>query len=101
MEVDRLPAPVKYDPRPIPRKVPRGVVGKNGYSEVRIQVLVDTLGHADMKTFTVVKSTHKWLTTNVRKAVGKWQFTPAEVGGCKVPRVFKWAAVSGKSAAKR
>jgi len=44
----------------------------------------------------VVKSTSTWLTTNVRNAIAKWTFRPAEVGGCKVPRYFNWGAVAGK-----
>ena len=93
--VDRVPAPVAFNPAPIPRRLPRGVVRKDGQAEVRIRVLVDTLGAADMRTFTVVKSTHPTLTRSVRTAVAKWVFVPAEVGGCKVPRNFNWAAVAG------
>jgi hypothetical protein len=48
-----------------------------------------------MKTFTVVKSSHPTLTKSVRTAVGKWKFSPAEVGGCKVPRNFNGDWVSG------
>ena len=94
LAVERVPAPVAFDPPPLPKRLPRGVLGKNGQGEVRIRVLVDTLGAADMTTFTVVKSTHPTLTKSVRAAVAKWKFTPAEVSGCKVPRNFNWAAVS-------
>jgi outer membrane biosynthesis protein TonB len=94
LAVERVPAPVAFDPPPIPKRLPRGVLGKNGQGEVRIRVLVDTLGAADMTTFTVVKSSHPTLTKSVRAAVAKWKFTPAEVSGCKVPRNFNWAAVS-------
>jgi hypothetical protein len=66
------------------------------YNAVKITVLIDTLGHADMKTFTVVKSTHPWLAQSVKSAVGKWHFQPAELAGCKVPRQFEWSATSGK-----
>jgi hypothetical protein len=93
--VDRVPAPVAFKPAPVPRPLPKGVVGKDGRAEVRIRVLVDTLGAADMRTFTVVKSTHPTLTRSVRTAVAKWKFVPAEVGGCKVPRNFNWGAVAG------
>lgn len=93
--VDRVPAPVAFSPAPIPRRLPKGVVGKDGRAEVRIRVLVDTLGAADMRTFTVVKSTHPTLTRSVRTAVAKWTFVPAEVGGCKVPRNFNWGATAG------
>ena len=100
LSVERVPAPVAMKPAPLPRPLPKGVVGKDGRAEVRIRVLVDTLGAADMRTFSVVKSTHPTLTRSVRTAVAKWQFTPAEVAGCKVPRNFNWAAVTGDSTAK-
>ena len=93
--VERVPEPIAFDPAPIPRRLPKGVVGKDGKAEVRIRVLIDTLGTADMRTFAVVKSTHPTLTRSVRAAVAKWKFVPAEVGGCKVPRNFNWAAVTG------
>ena len=93
--VERVPEPIAFDPAPIPRRLPKGVVGKDGKAEVRIRVLIDTLGAADMRTFAVVKSTHPTLTKSVRSAVAKWKFVPAEVGGCKVPRNFNWAAVTG------
>jgi Gram-negative bacterial TonB protein C-terminal len=97
LAVERVPAPVAFDPPPIPKRLPKGVLDKQGHGEVRIRVLVDTMGVADMKTFTVVKSTHPTLTRSVRTAVAKWKFTPAEVSGCKVPRNYNWAAVAGGS----
>ena len=100
LDVDKVPEPLAYDPPPIPKRLPAGTVGKDGKAEVRIQVLVDTLGKADMSTFTVVKSTHPRLTTSVKTAVGKWKFRPAEVKGCKVPRTFNWGAVAGGQPAK-
>lgn len=95
LDVDRLPTPVRYQPPPIPRlkSYPQGVFGEDT-SEVRIQVLVDTLGRPDMKTFTIVKSTHPWLSKTIRHSVERWRFTPAELAGCKVARVFKFAVVS-------
>jgi hypothetical protein len=95
--VERVPEVVKLDPAPLPRRLPKGVVGKDGKAEVRIRVLVDTLGAPDMSTFTVVKSTHATLTRSVRAAVAKWKFVPAEIGGCKVPRNFNWGAITGGS----
>ena len=95
LDVERVPEPVAYDPPPIPRRLPPGVVGRDGRAEVRIKVVVDTLGRANMRTFRVVRSTHPKLTASVRSAVARWRFRPAEVGGCKVPRVFNWGAVAG------
>jgi hypothetical protein len=99
LDVEKVPAPVdgkgnRVDPgamTPPPidaRKMPRTVPDKNGYYQVRFQVLVDTLGKPDMKTFAVVSTTHPWLGTSVKSAVAKWKFAPAEVAGCKVPRNF-------------
>lgn len=96
--VERVPEPVAYDPPPLPKRFSQGVLDKNGRGEIRIRVLVDTMGVADMKTFNVVKSTHPTLTRSVRAAVAKWKFTPAQVGGCKVPRDYNWAVVLGKPA---
>ena len=82
--VDRVPAPVAFNPAPIPRRLPRGVVRKDGQAEVRIRVLVDTLGAADMRTFTVVKSTHPAFETPALEAVRQWKFDPAIKGGQRV-----------------
>ena len=99
--VERVPAPIALDPAPFPTRLPKGVVDKNGRGEVHIRVLVDTLGAANMQTFTVVKSSHPTLTRSVRTAVAKWKFVPAEVGGCKVPRNFNgdWVAGGPKAGA--
>jgi outer membrane biosynthesis protein TonB len=93
LDVEKVPEPIAFDPPPIPKTIPAGATGKTGRAEVRIRVLVDTLGRADMTTFTVLKSTSRYLSQHVRVAVAKWKFRPAEVGGCKVPRNYNWAAV--------
>jgi len=96
--VERVPAAIAMQPAPFPKRLPDAAY-KDGHAEVRIRVLVDTVGVADMSTFSVVKSTHPALTRSVRAAVAKWKFSPAEVGGCKVPRNFNWGAVQGGSKA--
>lgn len=96
LDVDRLPSPRAYRPAPIDMKTMPPEVRSAKFSEVRVTVLVDTLGHADMKTFSVVKTTHPWLAASVKSAVAKWRFTPAELAGCKVPRTYKWGATSGR-----
>jgi hypothetical protein len=98
LEVDRLPSPKKLVPSPLPVKSMPEEVRSARYNEVRVTVLIDTLGRPDMKTFTVVKSTHPWLASSVKSAVAKWSFQPAELAGCKVPRVFKWGATAGRKA---
>ena len=94
IEVTRVAEPRAYEPPPIPRRVPNSVYDKSGKAEVSITVLVDTMGKADMRTFTVVKSTSPRLTTSARAAIAKWTFTPAEVMGCKMPRLYKWGATA-------
>lgn len=95
LEVDQLPTPRAMVPAPIPVKSMPAAVRGARYNEVRVTVLVDTLGKADMHTFTVVKSTHPWLAASVRSAVAKWTFAPAELAGCKVARLYKWGATAG------
>src|SRR5436189_4580500 len=87
LEVDRLPAPLAMKPAPF-RDAPDNVFRKDGSAEVKIDMIIDTLGRANMKTFKVVKVTNKWFTENVRGVVPKWTFTPALLAGCKVPRVY-------------
>jgi len=96
LDVDRLPTPKSMVPAPINVKAMPSDVRSAKYNEVRVAVLVDTLGRADMKTFTVLKATNAWLASSVKSAVGKWHFAPAELAGCKVPRLYKWGATSGK-----
>jgi hypothetical protein len=98
LEVDRLPTPRTMVPAPIAVKSMPDDVRYARYSEVRVTVLVDTLGHADMRSFTVLKSTHPWLASSVKSAVAQWKFQPAELAGCKVARVFKWGATAGRKA---
>lgn len=96
--VDRLPSPTKLVPAPLPVKSMPAAVRRARYNAVKITVLVDTLGRADMRTFTVVTSTHPWLAKSVKRAVASWRFAPAELAGCKVPRRFEWSATSGRKA---
>jgi hypothetical protein len=89
LDVDRVPTPVKLDPPPFKPPYPRGVLGKGGTMDIAIEVMVDTLGKADMSTFKVVKTSHPWFATRLKAAVSKWTFEPAVKAGCKVPRVYK------------
>ena len=96
LDVDRIPAPRAMTPPPIATKEMPAAVRTAKYNEVRVTVLVDTLGRPDMRTFAVQKASHPWLGESVKSAVSKWRFTPAELAGCKVARVYKWGATSGK-----
>lgn len=89
--VDRLPVLVSAKPAPL-QHPPRTALRKDGSAEVKIDVIVDTLGKADMKTFKVVSTSSPWLATNVKGVMGKWTFTPAQLAGCKVPRIYHFYA---------
>jgi hypothetical protein len=97
LPVDRLPSPRALSPAPLPVSSMPQAVRTARYNAVKITVLVDTLGHADMRTFAVVRTTHPWLASSVRSAVAKWKFEPAQLAGCKVPRLFEWGATSGRA----
>jgi hypothetical protein len=90
---EKLPTPVlvrgRLVPEPIPRPYPRGMIGPRG-AEFSVEVLVDTLGKADMRTFKVIRSTHPYITRSLRNAFSKWTFEPALRRGCKVPREFRF-----------
>jgi len=92
LAVDRIPAPVAMKPAAL-AKVPPGVVGPKG-AVIKADVIIDTLGRADMKTFTIVQSSHPWLSAHVKSVVAKWTFTPAELAGCKVARVYHFSATA-------
>ena len=85
-------------PAPFDR-MPESALRKNGSAEIKIDVIVDTLGRADLKTFKVVKVSNKWFTESLRGVIGKWTFTPALLAGCKVPRIYHFmSSVAARSA---
>ena len=96
LEVDRLATPRASVPSAVSGKTMPTAVRRARYNEVRITVLVDTLGKADMSTFKVIKTTHPWLASSFKTAVAKWSFDPALLAGCKVPRLWLGAITSGK-----
>jgi hypothetical protein len=101
LEVERLPSPVAMKPAPF-RDAPYTVFRKDGSAEIKIDVVVDTLGRADMRSFKVVKVSNKWFVDNVRGVIGKWSFTPAVLAGCKVPRVYHFmSSVPARASAAR
>ena len=98
LEVDRAPAVVKYDPRPLqaPRRgYPTGVIRKDGTTKVKVSVVVDTSGKADMGTFKVIETTHPWLADNLKGAIPKWTFRPAVKNGCNVAALWVFSATPG------
>ena len=99
LQVDRIPAPVAMKPAPF-QQMPESALRKDGSAEIKIDVIVDTLGRADMKTFKVVKVSNKWFTESVRSVIGKWTFTPALLAGCRVPRVYHFMSSVPKRSAR-
>lgn len=98
LDVERVPAPIKMEPAPIRRPVPRNVLRRDGSSVIKVEVMVDTLGKPDMATFTVIESSNVWFTNGAKAAIAKWTFEPAIKNGCKVARYYQFAASSAPRA---
>lgn len=94
LEVDQVPTPLAMEPPPIRSPVPRSALRRDGSSSLKVEVLVDTLGKADMETFAMIESTSAWLTIGARRALARWTFEPARLYGCKVPRYYQFSASS-------
>jgi hypothetical protein len=94
LDVDRIPAPIAMKPAVLePGMIPPGVVGPKG-AVIKADVIIDTLGRADMRTFKIVRSSHPWLSAHIRNAIPKWRYTPAELAGCKIARVYHFSATA-------
>lgn len=89
--VDQIPSPVVAKPAALQRP-PRTALRRDGSADVKVDVIIDTLGKADMKTFKVVAASSPWLANNVKTVIAKWTFEPATLAGCKVPRVYHFMA---------
>ncbi|MFL5613117.1 MAG: TonB family protein [Gemmatimonadaceae bacterium] len=68
-------------------KYPLELRKENLSGEVLTEFVVDTLGRADMKTFRIVRSTHLEFSDAVREWLRTARFTPATIGGHKVPQL--------------
>ena len=101
LAVEKLPTPVKQPSRLLAGPFPPGVIGRDGYADVHTTVVVDTLGKPVMKTFKVKKASHPWLGQDVKRTIAGWKFTPAELEGCKVARIYKVDATSGTASSGR
>ena len=95
LDVEKLPTPVKQPKRLLAGPFPAGVIGRGGYADVHTTVVVDTLGRPVMKSFRVRKASHPWLGQDVKQTIAQWRFSPAELEGCKVARVYRVDATSG------
>ena len=97
--VDRLATPKANMGTALTDKAMPLAVRRSKYNDVRVTVLIDTLGKPAMNTFTVVKTTHPWLATKFKSSIAKWTFEPAQLAGCKVPRLWLGVLTSGKAPA--
>ncbi len=98
---ERVAEPIEMKPPAFKAPYPKGVFqGKGNWMQIHIHVLVDTLGKADMRTFVVDSTSHPWFATQVKAAVAKWSFRPAEKSGCKIPRNYQLGITMGKKSAK-
>jgi hypothetical protein len=68
---------------------PRMLRSANIEGEVLAQFIVDTTGHADMRTFKVLNTTHDLFTNSVKAALPSIRFMPAEIGNRKVRQVVQ------------
>jgi TonB family protein len=57
--------------------------------EVLAQFVVDTLGHAEAASMTVMRTTHDQFTQAVRAVLGDMKFVPAEVSGHHVRQIVQ------------
>jgi hypothetical protein len=95
LDVDRLPSPTRQRPaafQQMPAEV-RTNIWKKG-AVVKVDVVVDTLGRADMKTFKVLEVSNPWFGDNLKSVLPAWRFSPAMLAGCKVRRVYKFSATA-------
>jgi hypothetical protein len=95
LEVDRFASPRVNVGAALRDKSMPTAVRRAKYNEVSVSVLVDTLGKPEMRTFTVVKTTHPWLAERLKGAVTKATFDPAQLAGCRVPRLWLGKFTSG------
>ncbi|MEP6492692.1 MAG: hypothetical protein ABJF01_08445 [bacterium] len=89
--VDQIPSPVVAKPAAL-QKLPKKALRTDGSADVKVDVLIDTLGKAVMKTFTLVSASNPLLVDNIKAVIGKWTFSPAQLAGCKIPRVYHFMA---------
>jgi len=84
VEQQALPLPSSPSPRYPDLLRKAGVEGT-----VLAQFVIDTLGHPDVSTFKVLKSTHDLFTESVRAALPQIKFYPAKVGSRPVKQLVQ------------
>lgn len=85
-QVEKPAMPRDHNPSP---KYPSMLESSRTEGLVLAQFVVDTLGHADMGTFTVLESSNDLFSASVRAAIQQWRFYPAEAGGRKVKQIVQ------------
>jgi TonB family protein len=85
-QVEQQVVPVPGNPSP---KFPELLRQAGVDGTVLAQFVVDTLGHPDLATFKVLKSTHDLFTESVRSALPQLKFYPAKVGGRPVKQLIQ------------
>ena len=98
--VDRVPEPVAMRPAPFQR-APARVYNRDGSAVIKAEVMVDTLGRAEMATFKPTDVSNPWFTANLKSVMPRWRFTPATLAGCKVRRVYRFSATVPPRAKRR
>ena len=77
------------DPASDGPRYPDALREKGVQGEVLVEFAVDTAGHADPATFTVVESTHPLFVDAVREALPNMRFTPAVAHGRHVRQLVR------------
>jgi protein TonB len=79
--VDRSP---RILGNPISPEFPASLRERGVHGRVSVQFVVDTLGRAEMRGLRVVEASDSLFAQSVRAVLGRYRFTPGEVGGQKV-----------------
>ena len=85
-QVEKPALPRGGNPRP---QYPSLLEGSRTAGIVLAQFVVDTLGRADMSTFTVLESSNDLFSASLRNALSHWRFFPAESGGHRVRQIVQ------------
>jgi periplasmic protein TonB len=85
-QVEKQAAAVPGSPTP---HYPEMLTSAGIEGQVFVEFVIDTTGRADMNTFKVLKSDHELFSQEVKMALPKMRFYPAEVGGRKVKELVQ------------
>lgn len=86
---DDVDTAVTRDPTSDGPHYPDALRAKGVQGEVLVEFTVDTAGHADTATFTVVETTHPLFADAVREALPLMRFTPAVAHGRHVRQLVR------------